>query len=161
MILITIQIIVIECSYNDYLSEYKTKYSSSTENVDKHEILSVLYAQSKISEKLEKNMAKIFIPLFFICSVLRPLGKISMALLLEFSTNELEVLTAFRQYTYVTTGLAPFLAYIVLVIVNDFTVTIIIISIICLIYFICSLFFIHEIIEFEAYKIEEYKKNDR
>jgi hypothetical protein len=102
-------------------------------------------------------MAKIFIPLFFICSVLRPLGKISMALLLEFSTNELEVLTAFRQYTYVTTGLAPFLAYIVLVIVNDFTVTFIIISIICLIYFICSLFFINESIRWH-YEYCEWKE---
>ena len=79
-----------------------------------------------------------------------------MALLLEFSTSEIKVLENFRKYTSVTKGIAPFFAYLILVVVNDFTVTIIIINIICFIFLICSYFFINDSIRWH-YEYCEWK----
>lgn len=159
IITISLAIIIIvtfylENSYKNYLEEYQNNYSSSS---DYDNILSLLYAQGKTSSKFEKSTLLYFIPLFFICLTLRPLTKISLALLLENSTNELKVLQVFRQYTFVTTGVSPLFAFLVLIVFNDFTVTIIILDLIFFIFFILSFFFINESIRWH-YEYCEWKE---
>ena len=139
--LITALTISLENKYNYYLEEYEKKYYSTEDN---NKILSSLYAQQKISEKFEKSIIKYFTCMFLLCFTLRPLGKISLALLLEDSSSELKVLENFRRYTFVTTGIPPFLTYLLLVTINDFSATIILINSLFFICFVCSFFYIHE-----------------
>ena len=141
MTLISALTLNLEYKYEFFLEEYEKKYYS---NEDNNKILSFLYAQQKISEIFEKSTIKYFICLLILCLTLRPLGKISLALILENSTSELKVLKNFRRYTFATTGIPPFLTYIFLIVVNDFIATIIFINSLFFICFICSLFFINE-----------------
>ena len=138
---ITALTLKIEKKYDYYLKEYYDKYSSTNDN---NKILSLLYAQENVSKIFEENTVKFFASLILLCLVLRPLGKISLALLLENSTSELKVLENFRRYTFYTTGLPPFLTFLILIVVNDFTATIIVINSLFFILFICSIFFINE-----------------
>lgn len=159
IITISLAIIIIvtvdlEYSYKNYLEEYQNNYSSIS---DYDNILSLLYAQGKTSSKFEKCTLLYFIPLFFICLTLRPLAKISLALLLENSTNELKVLEVFRQYTFVTTGVSPLFAFLILIVFNDFTVSIIILDFIFFVFFILSFFFINESIRWH-YEYCEWKE---
>ena len=131
----------LQYKYEYFLEEYEKKYYSNEEN---NKILSFLYAQQKISEHFEKSTINYFICLFILCLTLRPLGKISLALILENSTSELKVLENFRRYTFVTTGITPFLTYIFLIVVNDFSATIIFINSLFFLCFIFSLFYINE-----------------
>ena len=130
-----------EKKFDYYLEEYYKKYSSTDDN---NKILSILYAQENVSIIFEENTVKYFASLVLLCLTIRPLGKLSLALLLENSTSELKVLENFRRYTFYTTGLPPFLTFIILIVVNDFTSTIIIINSLFFILFICSIFFINE-----------------
>ena len=141
MTLISALTLSLEYKYEYFLKEFEKKYYSTEDN---NKILSVLYAQKKISDIFEKSTIKYFICLFLLCLTLRPLGKISLALILENSTSELKVLENFRQYTFATTGIPPFLAYILLIVPNDFITTIIFINSIFFICFISSLFYINE-----------------
>ena len=130
-----------EKKYDYYLNEFYDKYTS---NDDNNKILSLLYAQENVSKYFEENTVKYFASLILLCLTLRPLGKISLALLLEDSTSELKVLVNFRRYTFYTSGLPPFLAFIILIVINDFTASILVINSLFFILFICSIFFISE-----------------
>ena len=67
-----------------------------------------------------------------------------MALLLENSLNELQALENFRNYTFSTQGLPPIFAFIMFIVVNNFTSTMIIITSVFLILFIFSFFLVSE-----------------
>ena len=128
--------------FNFYLNEYQEIYGS--QNQTDFLILSRLYSQINTNNYFERNFPKFLISLFFISLSLRPLGKICLALLLENSLNELHVLENFRSYTFATTGLPPIFSFIVLIVVNNYTLTIIIITSFFGLFFICSFFLINE-----------------
>ena len=139
----TILTLLIESKYQYYLNEYKNKYNvTSIEEND--EILSLLYSQQKTSQYFESNTIKYFIPLSLLSLTLRGLGKASLALLLEDCTNELKVLENFRRYTFFTTGLPPFAAFLILLVINNFTTTIILTNSISIILFILSFCLLNE-----------------
>ena len=142
-IFMNVLIVITDSKFNKYLKEYNQIYNSSS-NQEFSEILSILYAQQKTSNYFESKIIVFFILLCFLSSSLRPLGKISLALLLEDSSSELKVLENFRRYTLVTTGLPPFITFIILVVINDFISTIIIINSCFLILLISSFFLINE-----------------
>ena len=187
----TVLTIKLEYKYSYYLKEYEQKYGSL--NQTDYDILSKLYTQTNVSKYLEKNFPKFLGSLFLISLCLRPLSKICLALLLENSLNELHVLENFRRYTFAATGLPPIFAFLLLIVVNNFTSTIIFIFSFFLLCSILSFFLLNESmryhyelcewkeltqeimslfkvtddipinyknkIEFEAFKIEEFKKS--
>lgn len=135
--LLTVLTIKLKYKYSYYLKEYEQKYDSL--NQTDYDILSKLYTQTNVSKYLEKNFPKLLGSLFLICLCLKPLSKICLALLLENSLNELHVLENFRRYTFAATGLPPIFAFLLLIVVNNFTSTII---------FIFSFFLLCSILSF-------------
>ena len=145
---LTILTLMIESKYQYFFNEYKNKYNvTSIEGNDA--ILSILYSQQKISKYFESNAIKYFISLFLLNLTLRALGKTSLALLLEDSTSELKVLENFRRYTFYTTGLPPFATFLILLVINDITITIIFMNSIVIILFILSFCLLNESIRFK------------
>ena len=134
-------ILNLEHKYDGYLKEYYNKYNSSEEN---NLILSIYYAQQSTSKNFENDTIKFFVVLFILCLSLRPLDKISLAILLENSSSELKVIENFRYYTFCIKGLPPFISFIILILVNDFFVTVIIINALFVMCFILSFFFLNE-----------------
>jgi len=131
-----------ENKYSYYLKEYADIYKSI--NQTDHEILSKLYSQLKTAQYFETIFPIFLISLLILCFALRPLGKTCLALLLENSLNELQALENFRNYTFSTTGLPPIFAFIICIVVNNFTSTMIIITSIFLLLFIFSFFLVSE-----------------
>ena len=146
--------LITEYKYDYYLEQFEKNYSSNEGN---NKILSILFAQQNISKHFEEDTIKYFIILFFLCLSLRPLEKISLALLLEDSTCELKVLESFRIYIFFTTGFPPFIVFLILIAVNDFIITIIMLNSFFFICFICSFFFINESIRWH-YEFCEWKE---
>ena len=139
----TIITLMIEYKYQYYLNEYKNKYNvTSIEGNDA--ILSLLYSQQKTSQYFESNTIKYFIALFFLCLTLRALGKTSLALLLEDSTSELKVLENFGIYTFYVTGLPPFATFLILLVINNFTTTIIFMTTVFIVLFVLSFCLLNE-----------------
>ena len=134
--------IIVEMKYDYYLKEYQDIYKST--NQTDYDILSKLYSQTKTSEYFEATFPIFLISLLILSIALRPLGKICMALLLENSLNELQALENFRNYTFSTQGLPPIFAFIMFIVVNNFTSTMIIITSVFLILFIFSFFLVSE-----------------
>ena len=134
--------IIVEMKYDYYLKEYQDIYKST--NQTDYDILSKLYSQTKTSEYFEATFPIFLISLLILSHALRPLGKICMALLLENSLNELQALENFRNYTFSTQGLPPIFAFIICIVVNNFTSTMIIITSVFLILFIFSFFLVSE-----------------
>ena len=132
-----------ESKYDYYLKEYK-KNNIRNENLTHYDLLSIIYSQEKTSEYFEKSFPKFLISLSLISLALRPLGKITLAVLLENSVSELNILENFRDYTFATTGLPPIFTFLIFIVVNNFITTIIIMTVFFCIFFICSFFFVNE-----------------
>ena len=132
----------IKLKYNYYTKEYES--NNSYFNQTYFDILSTIYSQQKTSQYFEQNFLKFIIVLILLCLALRPLGKICLALLLENSLSELNVLEIFRDYTFVSTGLPPIFTFLILIVVNNFVITLMIINLSFIILFICSFFMISE-----------------
>ena len=131
-----------ENKYSYYFKEYDDIYKSI--NQTDYEILSKLYAQKKVSEYFESYLPMILLSLLILSFALRPLGKTCMALLLENSLNELQALENFRNYTFFSTGLPPIFAFIICIVTNNFTSTMVIIASIFALLFIFSFFLVSE-----------------
>ena len=143
-----------EYKYDYYLKEYTNKYNSSENN---NAILSLFYAQQKISKDFENDTVKYLAVLFILCLALRPLDKICLALLLEDSSSELKVLENYRLYTFIVKGIPPIFTFIITVFINDIFTTIIIVNALFVLYFFMSLFFINESIRWH-YEYCEWKE---
>ena len=154
-IFISVLLTLTEYKFEYYLNEYKN--NNDYINQTYYDILSTIYSQAQTSKYFENNVPKYLISLSLFCLALRPLGKIALAILLENSVSELNVLETFRDYTFVTTGLPPFFTFLIFIVVNNFGTTIIIITSISLILFICSFFFINESMRYH-YEYCEWKE---
>ena len=88
---------------------------------------------------------------------MRPLGKICRAILLENSITDLSVLENFRIYTFVTNGLPPITAFFIFIMVNNFNVTMIILTSYFFLLFVLSIFFIHESLRYH-YEYSQWKE---
>ena len=95
--------------------------------------------------------------LLILCISLRPLGKICLAILLENSITDLYVLQNFRKYTFVTTGLPPIIAFLILIMVNNIITTFIILTAFFFILFLLSIFFVHESLRYH-YEYSQWKE---
>ena len=141
--------------YDVFLDEFAEIYGS----VPKlhYDVLSKLYSQQKTGEYFEKYFLIFIFLLLILCLCLRPLGKICLAILLENSITDLAVLENFRIYTFVTNGLPPITAFFIFIMVNNFNVTMIILTSYFFLLFVLSIFFIHESLRYH-YEYSQWKE---
>ena len=111
-------------------------------------LLPAVYAQGKTKEKFRYLYIYYLFSIFLLNFSLWPLLKTCMALLVENSNGELEVLINFRRYNFFFHGLPPLCTSLIFVSLNNFTVTFLILSIINLITIILSLIFLDESIRY-------------
>ena len=103
-----------------------------------------IYAKVKMAEYFEFMVPLYLVSLLILCLALRPINKISLALLLENSTSDLSALENFRKYNFVTTGIPHFLAFIILVLINNFFVFLIVFEFYFIVLLIVSILFVNE-----------------
>ena len=141
--------------YDVFLDEFAEIYGT----VPKihYDVLSKLYSQQKTGEYFEKYFLIFIFHLLILCLCLRPLGKICLAILLENSITDLSVLENFRIYTFVTNGLPPITAFFIFIMVNNFNVTMIILTSYFFLLFVLSIFFIHESLRYH-YEYSQWKE---
>jgi MFS family permease len=111
-------------------------------------IISQLYAQEKIREQFRKVFNFFAFDIFILSAGLWPLLKSCMALLIENATGELKVLIGFRRYNFAFGGLPPLFASLILVNVNNFTLSFVLLSFINLLLFIFAVFFLEESVRY-------------
>ena len=136
--------------YNNLLDYYK--------NVEKfNDIVAYLLAQKKTAELFNKYFIIIVIGVFLLNFCLWPLLKSCMALLVENSKGDLEALINFRRYNFVFGGLPPLFTSLILLNINNFDITFLILTIANFIIFIYSCIFMEESIRY-YYEYCEWKK---
>ena len=106
------------------------------------------YAQNITKEKYKDVFIYYLFCIFLLNMALWPLLKSCMALLVENSKGELEVLINFRRYNVMFQGLPPLCTTLILVAINNFTLTFLILSIIIIITLILSFIFLDESIRY-------------
>ena len=141
--------------YDVFLDEFAEIYGTVPEI--HYDVLSKLYSQQKTGEYFEKYFLIFIFLLLILCLCLRPLGKICLAILLENSITDLAVLENFRIYTFVTNGLPPITAFFIFIMVNNFNVTMIILTSFFFLLFVLSIFFIHESLRYH-YEYSQWKE---
>ena len=129
--------------FEKYLEKQKLDLTTMS-MFDKADYLPKLLNQASLAEYFESMIPLYFISLIIICLALRPSTKISLALLLENSISDLNVLENFRTYSFVTTSIPQFFAFILLVVTNNFYVFLIVFDCFFLILLIVSIIFINE-----------------
>ena len=112
------------------------------------DLLTVVYAQGRTKEKFRDLYIYYLFCIFLLNFSLWPLLKSCMALLVENSNGELEVLINFRRYNFFFQGLPPLCTSLIFVNLNNFTATFLILSITNLITLILSLLFLDESIRY-------------
>ena len=111
-------------------------------------LLSEIYAQGQVKDKFKNNYVYFLFCIFLINLSLWPLLKTCMALVLENSKGDLEVLINFRKFNFVFQGLPPLITTLIFINVNNFTLTFLILSILSLITLILSYLFFDESIRY-------------
>ena len=140
--LITITFLI-QNKYNNYINEFRETIKIGIDYGLLNNYESI-YASLKLAEYFEYMVPLYFVSLLILCVALRPINKISLALLLENSTSDLAVLENYRKYNFVTTGIPHFFSFIILVLTNNFFVFLIVFEIFFVILLILSILFINE-----------------
>ena len=112
------------------------------------DILYQIKEQMYVAGFFEYMIPLYLVSLIIICLALRPLNKISLALLLENSINDLNVLQNFRTYSFVTSSVPQFFAFVLLVVTNNFFVFLIVFDTFFIVLLIVSIIFINESIRY-------------
>ena len=132
--------------YENELKSYKEKLSLVEKTLEN--ILSELHAQIKVKDKFKNYYIYYLFCIFLINFSLWPLLKSCMALVVENSKGDLQVLINFRKYNFVFQGLPPLFTTLIFVNVNNFTLTFLILSIVSLLTLILSFLFFDESIRY-------------
>ena len=147
----TLIIFILSCRldiyYRDKLSFFRDKCLSDGINCN-DDILPSMYAQEQTKEMFKKLFIYYLTCILFLNFALWPLLKSCMALLVENSKGELEVLINFRRYNLVFQGLPPLFTFFILVTINNFTITFLVLASINLITLILSYIFLDESIRY-------------
>ena len=133
--------------YEKELDYFKEKCLSNTSYCDLN-IWPYVFAQGKTRDKFRDLFIYYLFCIFILNMALWPLLKSCMALLLENSKGELEVLINFRRYNVMFQGLPPLCTSLIFVSVNNFTLTFLILSVINIVILILSIIFLDESIRY-------------
>ena len=132
--------------YRNELNSFKEKCSSK--EIICENILPDLYAQRKVNERFRNFFIYYLFCIFILNISLWPLLKTCMALIVENSRGDLEVLINFRRYNFVFQGLPPLCTSLIFVNINNFTLTFLILCIVNLTTLIFSFLFLDESIRY-------------
>ena len=138
---------LLDSLYSNKLKFYLEKCDSNSFFCDVN-IWPYYYAQNITKEKYKDVFIYYLFCIFLLNMALWPLLKSCMALLVENSKGELEVLINFRRYNVMFQGLPPLCTTLILVAINNFTLTFLILSIINIITLILSFIFLDESIRY-------------
>ena len=138
---------LLDSLYSNKLKLYLEKCASNSFFCDVN-IWPYYYAQNITKEKYKDIFIYYLFSIFLLNMALWPLLKSCMALLVENSKGELEVLINFRRYNVMFQGLPPLCTTLILVAINNFTLTFFILSIINIITLILSFIFLDESIRY-------------
>ena len=138
---------LLDSLYSNKLKFYLEKCDSNSFFCDVN-IWPYYYAQNITKEKYKDIFIYYLFCIFLLNMALWPLLKSCMALLVENSKGELEVLINFRRYNVMFQGLPPLCTTLILVAINNFTLTFLILSIINIITLILSFIFLDESIRY-------------
>ena len=147
---------LIDKKWDSYVEEFNSILSIFSDYPINLDIIKDLYVQAKFRSYFESMIPLYFVCLLVLCISLRPLNKISLALLLENSVSDLNVLENFRKYNFVTTGIPHFLGFIILILSNSFLIFLIIMEFFFFVLLITSIIFINESIRYH-YEYCEWK----
>ena len=106
--------------------------------------LSLLYVQSKMRQRLENTFFILQILFYFVGFLTIPLKNNCISLITENSLNANNLMKNYRDSHFAIFGMSPFIAYCIIVLVNNLLITFFIISIISIILTILSFFFLDE-----------------
>ena len=140
-------LIAITLTINNKLHKLQKQYlgyAYYNQTYNKKTNLEDMNIQKKIGEYFEKMVPLYLVSLLILSVALRPLNKISLSLLLENSISDLNALQNFRKYNFVTTGVPHFLAFIILVLLNNFYVFLIVFDCFFVILLIFTIIFVNE-----------------
>ena len=156
-IILYVMTFLIDKYYINSLNKYNENYKIIGEDTSYNNILSHIYAQERVRIKFRKFFIFYAADIFLLSSALWPLLKSCMALLVENSKGELEVLINFRRYNFAFGGLPPLFATLFFPNLNDFTLTFFLLSIFNIIVLICSFIFLDESVRY-YYEYCEWEK---
>ena len=134
---------LIQYKHDNFINEFRDKIKVDL-SIDQKNNYENIYANLKMAEYFEFMAPLYLVSLLILTLALRPINKISLALLLENSTSDLAALENFRKYNFVTTGIPHFLSFIILVLINNFFVFLIVFEFFFIIILIVSILFINE-----------------
>ena len=106
--------------------------------------LHYIYVQDKMRFRLERTFFILQVLFFLVGFFTIPLKNCSVSLITENSYNTSNLMKNFRDTHFSFTGISPFVTYCIVVLINDLTITFIIVSIFSLILTIISFFFLDE-----------------
>ena len=134
------------CYLFDKRKIYYQNYFDKNFQIEAHyyHTLKVIYYQNRIRIDFLYNFFFVLLLFFFIGFCIFPLQNISLSLLMENCFNENLVKSNFRFCKFCMNGIAPFLAYLFLPIINKLTNTFMLITFIFIIILIFSIFFLDE-----------------
>ena len=134
---------LIQYKHDNFINEFRDKIKADL-SIDQKNNYENIYANLKMAEYFEFMAPLYLVSLLILTLALRPINKISLALLLENSTSDLAALENFRKYNFVTTGIPHFLSFIILVLINNFYVFLIVFEFFFIVLLIVSILFINE-----------------
>ena len=146
--------LIVETKYDYYQLEFDKIHDNTIPNFN---ILSSIYSQENTSKFFERIYPLYLLSLLIAALAVRPLGKICLALLVENSVSELNVLENFRRYTFATTGLPPIFTFLIFIVVNNFITSVIVISSFFILFFAFSFIFLSESMR-HHYEYSEWKE---
>ena len=139
---------------NYYKKLYKefdrdNKYKEINNDIKHYkEIFMQLYSQDKVREFFKEFFFVFCINIFFLSGGLWPLLKSCMALLIENTKSELNILLVFRKYNFYFGGIPAFCTSLIFANLNNFTLTFLILGIINFIFFVLSVTFLDESVRY-------------
>jgi MFS family permease len=144
--------------YNKSKTLFRQKYTFINENdIDYKNILENIYSQTSVKIKLNRTFIIYLIGVFLTNFGSFPLNKISLALLLENSTSEREVLNNYRIYNIVFKGCSALLTSLLIVNLNSITLSYILLFLYNFFLLIASFFVLNESMRY-LYEYCEWKE---
>ena len=144
--------------YKKYRKEFKKKYSYENENnIDFKNILEEIYSQISLKNLVNRTFIIFLFGVFITNFGSFPLHKITLALLLENSTNERIVLNNYRKFNFVVNGCSALLTSFFIVQVNSVIFSYILLFSYNLVLLISSFFVLNESMRY-LYEYCEWKK---
>ena len=131
------------------ISNFSKIHTISTEKSYTYpQILLTVYVQTTVNELFGRFFILLLTGVVLISTVILPLKQALLILLLENSLSENDILVAFSNFKFVTRGLAPFIAVVLIQITNNFMILMSVCWLISLVFTIFVFLFLSESVRF-------------